>query len=178
MIGKTNTAHYHLIADAIREKNQQETLYFPAQMAEAIRRIDTSDWIPIKNALIAQLNEQFNLNLRPDATPDEILAAIATLENPVEVKQFFIDLLNANLLVNLSIDDSYDDIALNVTTACESMRQDAIEFQTLNRLVKALSDDFITNPSIIAEPEYLDYVIDIRDYMQTAVNSLVALYGG
>lgn len=177
MIGKTNTAHYKSIANAIREKNQLEDLYFPAQMADAIRRIDTSDWIPIKNALIAQLNEQFGFNLRPDATAEEILDAIATLEDPKKVKQFFVELINALTGTSLTVDDSYDQIALSFSYAMDQIRQEAIQFEDLNRLVKAISDDFITNPSIIFEPEFFDYCADIRDYCQTAVNSLTDLYG-
>lgn len=179
MLAKTDTVHYSAIANAIRTKNEYNAEYLPAEMARAIERIETGDLVPFKNALITQLNEQFNLYLPMDSTTDEILAALSTVEDGREVKKFFIDLLNSHIGTMLDYDDSYEDIELTVSLAVDQMSEDARNFSSLNGLVKQTFDTYVTDvdPSEI-EPKYLAYMVGINDYCQSVIDKLIDLYGG
>ena len=177
MLAKTDTINYENIAESIRKKNQYEAQYLPSEMARAIDRIETGELLPFKNALITQLNEQFNLELPMDSTTDEILSALSTVEDPKQIKKFFIDLMNYYFHSDLPYDATNEQIAFAFDHGVEqAVRQVQIELNSLIANVKSISDDFVTDPHTDAEPAWLDYCMDIRDYCQKAFDALLDLY--
>lgn len=178
MLAKTDTVHYSAIANAIRTKNEKTVEYLPSEMAQAILDLSTTDWTEFKHALVDQLNAQFDLELTYDSTTDEILAAISTIEDGAQVTTFFIDLLNSQLGLQLEYDAEETEIADTVENKVNEMKQGTIDFSLLQYYVRKISNDYVTNPSEDATPEFLNYTNDIDDYMQISTNALTDLYGG
>lgn len=131
MLAKTDTVHYSAIANAIRTKNEKTVKYLPSEMAQAILDLSTTDWTEFKHALVDQLNEQFDLGLTYESTTDEILAAIATIEDGANVTKFFVDLLNTQLDLQLSYDDSEETITNVVTAAVEALKENEENYNYL-----------------------------------------------
>lgn len=73
--------------------------------------------------LIKELNNKFDLELQNESTFEEILAAIDGIDFDPKLKSFFIDLLNSQLGLQLSYDDSEETITTVVTAAVEALKE-------------------------------------------------------
>lgn len=73
--------------------------------------------------LIKELNSKFDLELQNESTFEEILAAIDGIHFDSNIKSFFIDLLNSQLGLQLSYDDSEETITNVVTAAVEALKE-------------------------------------------------------
>lgn len=135
MLAKTDISHYEHIANAIREKTGSETKYYPAEMAQAILTLEPAEWLKFKKDLVDTLDNQFDLDLTYSSTVSEILEAISGVENPDDVRAFFIDLLNEQFDLSLNYDDT--DEVITQTVTAEATRLFEIE-DNYNYLVDGL----------------------------------------
>lgn len=128
--------------------------------------------------LIKELNSKFDLELQNESTFEEILTAIDGVDFDPKIKSFFIDLLNSQLSLQLGYDADDIEIVEAVSNKIDELKQGTISFSILQYYVRKISNDYVTNPSEDATPEFINYTNDIDDYMQISTNALIDLYGG
>lgn len=135
------------------------------------------DWMGFFNDVKEILEEKLSINIPDSATTAEVLEIAREATSIEETRSFFIDLMNYYFHSDLPYDATNEQIAFAFDHGVEqAVRQVQIELNSLIGEVKSISDDFVTGPHTGAEPAWLDYCMDVRDYCQKAFDALLDLY--
>lgn len=145
-----------------------------------------------KPLIIDALWEHFNIDEYIDKTYDlttqDIIEVINDIEEPEAAKRaiklHFVNLLNRQLDLELNENMPNFTISNIVVPAIQQLKEQAAggnaqDYSDAVQALSDLSDDYITDPTQ-PDPnhEWVNYAMDIGDFMEITISALSTLYGG
>lgn len=124
----------------------------------------------VKTSTVKYMRIKQGIPTDTDEPPDPYIYGMA-------IRKMYVDTMNSILPISLSYDDDEATIGLML----QQMIDGQISQDDYNAVVSALRDlsnDYVTNPTQISDPAWIDYQIDVDNFCATVISSLTNLYGG
>lgn len=136
------------------------------------------DWNMFFLRLVNAINDHFEKDLKDTIDTDDLIDEIGSIQTAKEMKQIFIDMLNPYFASALSIDDSTEQIAFQIAYYMDQyIHSGERALAGITADLKDISDRYVTDPSTMGDPAYINYLMDIRGFCVITANFFLELYG-